>query len=89
MGLQLSITNSASSHSESCSGLPIVAERPIIWISLSIFLRIVMSISNVGPLFGSFSRWISSTITRPMLLSQGALCLINESNFSLVVIIKS
>jgi len=87
-GLQSSRISSALSHSASSRGFPIVALNPIIWRSFNTLRSIVIRISSIGPRSASFNRCISSIITTFIFFSHGVLCLINESNFSLVGKIK-
>jgi len=79
----------AFSHSASSSGLPIVALSAMSCILGSSCFSIVISTSSVGPLPGSFSRCISSTITVFTCFSHGLWCLIRESSFSAVAMMKS
>ncbi len=79
----MSITNVALSHLASSSGLPMVAERPMSWGWMRVLSKVRM-ISNVGPLLGSFKRWISSIIIVFTWVIQETRCLRRESSFSVV-----
>ncbi len=85
----MSCISSAPSHSASSSGFPIVALSPIICTFFNSFFNTVINISSVGPLLTSLSMCISSIITVFTNASHGAVCLIRESSFSAVQIMRS